>query len=508
MVNHPQTVVLPPLLAEVQRRWLDLPRKQQDELYAREFASSFAHLFAALPLHGAPAGFEKPQALVSVLGFSWQPVALMAAWARPERMLVIGTKESLAVEVAGEGVLSLISRVSGAGRDRIKDVEVGDPGEADIYRAVRDFLRRSGIPPRHVFVDPTGGKKSMSASAALAGFLAGAPLVYVDYASYHGANRIPVAGTEYPRLLVNPLEVLGDVELRDVFGAFNRSDFVEAKHLAEKLALRLYEPREAECLALLAAGYAAWDRFDFRSAREALLQARDLLGRFSSQGGWTWLPAVQDHLGRNLAVLDALAEAQTREHPARLEDATPLLVWYLAAARRLLAAEKSSLALLLTYAAVERYVDLCLWIDFGLDDEAPDYARVAAQLNGAKYDEAGRQFCGRGYKPRDLEGPLMFGNGAQLLAALSPQRLGLEDLRPLSGLSSARNRCEYEHGLLPKVPSKDDVAKHLDKVCEIISRLCGGRDKLTAMLEGYRFPTMAVTGNLDVGPAPDSSVAR
>jgi hypothetical protein len=44
----------------------------------------------------------------------------MAAWARPERMLVIGTKESLALKVAGEGVLTLVSRLSGVERDQIR----------------------------------------------------------------------------------------------------------------------------------------------------------------------------------------------------------------------------------------------------------------------------------------------------------------------------------------------------------------------------------------------------
>ena len=218
----PPVAVLPPNLLAAQRRWLDLARREQDALYAKEFVGPFAGLFAELPLHGGPEGLARPRALVSVLGFSWQPVALMAAWARPERMLVIGTDESFARKVAGEKVLSLVSRVSGVDRDRIRVVEVGDPGEADIYRAVRDFLRHSGVPPRQVYVDPTGGKKSMSASAALAGFLAGAPLVYVDNAEYHGPNRIPVAGTEYPRLLANPLDVLGDLELRAVFDAFRR----------------------------------------------------------------------------------------------------------------------------------------------------------------------------------------------------------------------------------------------------------------------------------------------
>ena len=102
MGTQPTTVTLPSLLEEVQQRWLaPQPREKQDALYASEFAPAFAPLFAELPLHDAPDGFGRPRALVSVLGFSWQPVALMAAWARPERLLVIGTKESLSLKVAG-----------------------------------------------------------------------------------------------------------------------------------------------------------------------------------------------------------------------------------------------------------------------------------------------------------------------------------------------------------------------------------------------------------------------
>jgi hypothetical protein len=493
MDRKPDVSVLTGELEEIRSRWIGLERKQQDELYASEFAGPFARLFSELPLHGAPPDFERPRALVSVLGFSWQPVALMAAWARPERMLVIGTEESLALEVAGEGVLSLISRISGVPRDRIDAIRASDPGEADIYRAVRDFLRRSGVPPRQVYIDPTGGKKSMSASAALAGFLAGAPLVYVDYAEYHGPHRIPIAGTEYPRLLANPLDVLGDLELRDIFAAFNRSGFVEAQHLADKLASRLYEPREAETLALLAAAYGAWDRFDFAGARQALARSRELLERFAATGNWGWAPAAQEVLDRNLPVLDALVAAQAQTRPERVEDGRSLLVWYLAAARRVLDAEKPSLALLLTYAAIERYVDLCLWVEFGLDDERPDYARVAERLEPLRYAEAGRRFFGKEYRERPLEGPLMFSNGAQLLVALNPERLGLEDLGPLKGLSTARNKCEYEHGLLPKTPARQDVERYLEKASEIISRICGGKQELERMLEACRFPTLALT---------------
>jgi CRISPR-associated protein (TIGR02710 family) len=492
-MTTPTIVDLPPELLEAQQRWLALGqerngRVQQDALYASEFAAPFARLFAQLPLHGAPAGLERPRALVSVLGFSWQPVALMAAWARPERLLVLGSDDSLKVKIGEEGVLSIVARVAGISRDVIESVRVGDPGEEDIYRAVRDFLRRSEIPPRQVFVDPTGGKKSMSASAALAGFLAGAPLVYVDYDRYDGPNRIPVAGAEYPRLLRNPLEVLGDLEMRDIFGAFNRSDFQEAERLAKRLVERLYEPREAECLMKLARGYGAWDRFDFLGARQALVEARVALDRFDGQRAWVWGGAADEVLDGNLRALDALAQIQ--KQPNHLNDGAPLLVWYLAAARRLLDTGKPSLAVLLTYAAVERYVDLCLWIDFRLDDEAPDYAYVEARLVRAKYDEAGRWLFGKDYKSRDLDGPLMFANGAQLLAALAPERLALNELGPLKGLASARNKCEYEHGFLPKTPRQDDVKQYLARATEVIARACGGKDALERKLHEFEFPKL------------------
>jgi hypothetical protein len=485
MMDVPQ-VSLPRDLKEIQQRWRTLPRQEQDELYAREFAAPFAGLFAKLPLYGAPASLPRPRALVSVLGFSWQPVALMAAWCRPERVLLLGTEDSLKLKVSGEGVLSVIARIAGIDRDSIESRQVGDPGEADIYRAVRDFLS-SGFSPREVFIDPTGGKKSMSASAALAGFLAGAPLVYVDYKEYHGPNRIPVAGTEYPRLLTNPLEILGDLELRDVFAAFNRSDFDEAERLARRLSARLYEPRETQALADLAAGYAAWDRFHFNAARERLQAAAQTITEFATVGRWQWADRVREVLTGNLEALQTLANLA--EMPASLEEGIPLVVWYLSAAHRMIGAEKTSLAVLLLYAAMERYMGLCLRIEHGLDDEQPDYSRVEDKIDWQKFDEVGKALVGKRYRRRELQGPLMFISSAQLLATLAPDRLTMADLRPLCGLSANRNKCEYEHGFLPKTPAKEDVLRFLSAVKSIVGRCCG-EAQLDDMLASYRFPSL------------------
>ena len=485
MMDMPQ-VSLPDALQAIQQRWLTLPRKEQDELYAKEFAASFARLFAELPLYGASASLPKPRALVSVLGFSWQPVALMAAWCRPERMLLLGTEDSLNLKVPEESVLSMIARVADIDRNIIEIRRVGDPGEADIYRAVRDFLN-SGISGREVFVDLTGGKKSMSASAALAGFLAGAPLVYVDYGEYHGPNRIPVAGTEYPRLLTNPLDVLGDLELRDVFAAFNRSDFDEAEHLARRLSARLYEPREAEALAELAGGYAAWDRFNFVVSRERLSTADRVIVEFAGIGKWGWAESVRDVLAGNLRALEVLAKVT--EIPGSLEEGLPLVIWYLAAAQRMAEVEKTSLAALLLYAAMERYMGLCLRLEYGLDDEQPDYSQVKDKIDLKRFDEAGRALVGKGYRHRELEGKLMFINSAQLLATLAPNRLDQGDLGRLQGLSTTRNKCEYEHGFLPKVPAKKDVQGFLAGVKRIVERCCG-ETRLEEMLASYEFPKL------------------
>lgn len=182
-------------------------------------------------------------------------------------------------------------------------------------------------------------------------------------------------------------------------------------------------------------------------------------------------------------------------HGAPEDLVRPLLAWYLAAASRLATAEKPSLALLLTHAAVERYIDLCLWFDFGLDDERP-YSLIEDRLDPKALHRAGREIFGKNYQPRPPEGPLMFGNGAQLLAALSPERLPLQMLGPLRGLSADRNKCEYEHGLSPRVPSAETTQRHLEAARRVIALAFG--EVLEAVVHAHRVPMLS-------GPEPQGS---
>jgi CRISPR-associated protein (TIGR02710 family) len=486
--NAVTTVDLPPELREVQARWLAASRAEQERIYAAEFGPAFAPLFAKLPLHGAPPGFAHPTVLISVLGFSWQPVALLAAWVKPHHMLVLGTRESLLQCPGGEPVIPLIARVAGLERESIETREVPDAGETEIYHEVLAFLERHGVDRRNatnVAVDPTGGKKSMSVAAGLAAYLANARMLYVDYGEYDTAKRIPVAGTEYPRLLANPLEVFGDLEIERVREAFNRGDYDEAHRLAKHLADRMDQRREPDTLALVADGYGAWSRFQFQNGVDALRSARDDAKRFATRGGWRWAPAFLKLVDAHVDALGTLVGVA--ERPASLEAGLPMVCNHLAAAHRTLETGRVSQALLLTYAAIERYVGLCLWILFGLDNDAPDYDRIGEQLDPDRYHECGKKLCGRNYERRELEGKLQYTNGLQLLAALKPDLIRLEDLGPLKGIAEKRNHCEFEHGFVPRVPDAVQVNGFLARAEEIVQRTCGD---LSTRLDALRFPKL------------------
>jgi len=493
-VAEPLTAALPPELKDLQARWREARRHEQDLIYAREFAPRFLPLFARLPLHGWAGERPPARALISVLGLSWQPVALMAAWLKPEKLLCLGTEESLAMQVGEEPVLKVVARLAELPPHALQARTIQEPEELNLYREIKRFLEWERLGPREVVIDPTGGKKSMSAGATLAGFLIGAFLVYVDYAEYDAVRRIPVAGTEYPRLLHNPLEVFGDREVERILAALRHGGFAEAAHLAEGLAARVYEPREAEALKFLAQAYRDWQEFRFQEAEGGLRRLQDHLGRFGPLKDWSWAPRLAAALGEQGEVVATLARLTQRvcagEKFSSLTEGLPLILNHLAAAERALEFGRPSTAILLTYATLERYVDLCLWVYYGLEDENPDYGKLT--VDAAAYHQVGRALHGRSYQPRDLGGPLTLSVGVQLLATLKPELMPPEKefLGRIKGLMSLRNRTEFEHGLCPQVVQADQVRQYLDKVKEIVAR--GGKKEnlpeLEQLLAPYRFP--------------------
>ncbi len=481
-------------LEKLQREWLSLKEKGrvvQDEFYASDFAPAFIPYFVQLDLKAAPAEFQRPKFLISVLGLSWQPVALMAAWCQPEHCLILGTSDSfLQPKGSSEKPLERISRLAQLPLSNIEWHEVDDNEEWEIYRAVKEFLRKYRVGPREAALDITGGKKSMSSSAALAGFLTGCPIVYVDYAEY--VERIPLAGTEFPRLLSNPLEIFGDVEMENIKSAFSRGDFGEAERRSSELAGRLYSPRKAELFARLSRAYGEWSGFRFSSAASAMNEARATLQQFKHQQRWDWALSLTDTLEKHEALLlqmDALSEK-----PASVEDAICIILNHLASAKRVWQEGRLSIAILLLYSTLEKYFDLLLWVKFGLDDDSPNYGLIKDKLDLEQFHELGSEIFKGSYERREPAGKLMLGNSMHLVATLLPSVLPLELLKGVQGFLQARNKCEFEHGFKAKAITSKDIQKWFDFVCSVLSLHFGpgpdGRAALEDELKKFQFPVL------------------
>lgn len=465
---------LPDDIKGVVAKWRNLDRRQQDELYAQELGPRFAPYFARLPIEGATDDLQQPKALIAVLGLSWQPVALMAARCKPESVLLVGTAESVGKRIGDETVVAVIARVAGLPESAFTTECVDDPLEEQIYLVVRRFLDDRRLEGNECWVDPTGGKKSMSASAALAAFVIGAPLLYVDYGEYLDVGRIPVAGTEYPRLLRNPLAVYGDMEIDAALASFDGGLFGEASLIVTRLLERIDDKRETRTLRRIIEGYSFWNYFDFKAAKNrldgvGLAPASAHPERPNIQVAWRWSKSFCERIEGNRAALDALQRLTSIKNP-NLIDSVPLLAFYAASARRLLTDKHQHLSqsVMLAYAMVERYIVLSLQALGACDVRAQFVSNKCPSPNNCV--DAGRALFGAEHEQRPFRGNVMFANGALALSTLAPERLPPKELPFLRNLAIIRNATEYEHGLIPRVPAPDVAERLVAEAIDLMHR--------------------------------------
>lgn len=488
------TIPLPEALHELQQVWKELRHNERDVFYARSFAPVFIPHFKSLPLSGASRESinERPKALISILGLSWQPVALMASWVEPERMLIIGTQESINKSVDEENVVELICRLAGLRRHLVDVREVSDESELEIYKEVNSFSQKHKYAGADLAVDPTGGKKSMSVSAALAGFLLNSRIMYVDYGRYF--ERAPLAGTEYPRILHNPLEIFGDREAERIMHAFDRGDYGHAVDLAQEFADRLKDPRPALLLSISQA-YNAWNQFQFSKAKsffDIAIQIADNNAHSLGQKDMATCRTVLTAHRRVVEQLDAVPDS-----PLSIEQGFPLIVNHLAAAIRHRKEARLSLSILLLYSSLERFCDLLLWCQYGIADREPDFnsPTFVSAFQQERFQSVGNQLHGKAYQSRPLENinEISLSTGIQLLATLDPQMFLKDDLGILKNkLMAARNRCEYEHGVKTQPLTDEEIGFNESRVLMILDRFCkrSGLSDLAQQIQRFSFPNL------------------
>jgi CRISPR-associated protein (TIGR02710 family) len=298
--------------------------------------------------------------LVSLSGFSPETTILAFELLQPERLMIIGSEATRAsIDVIHQALRLPLSRLY------IEDCDPTDP--LGIYQFVQKAARmayRDGGPPR-IIIDITGGKKVMSASAALAAAQLDLPLCYID-SRFDPELRQSEPGTERLVILPNPTALFGDRELEAALVAFRHGAYAAAHARFAEVAETAYEPARARFLRELADVYQAWCDLNFSELPKRVAAMRDRL----AGAGHRPLASVTRRLQQQLRFLDSLAKLL-----AAKRDGPPVLLNYYLLGEHYQRLGRHDFAALLYYRTIESSFLLRLaHVAPGFDGGKPDYA--------------------------------------------------------------------------------------------------------------------------------------
>ena len=148
--------------------------------------------------------FKKGGVLFSILGYTPEPIILTQQALEPEKHIIFYTKDG---EHFDNDISPYLEKYL---TSEYELVEFEDTSFDTIYKVMKEQMAIH--PAREYYVDITGGKKSMVASAAIFARDYDCNLLYVDYDDYISELRRPRPGTEDLLLVYSPTVNLPDVK--------------------------------------------------------------------------------------------------------------------------------------------------------------------------------------------------------------------------------------------------------------------------------------------------------
>ena len=178
------------------RRWLDLSKsgkaKEAKDFYYENLFETVIERFEKNNQHVISG--SSVDVLISILGFSPEPIVLGAKLLKPKIHIIIHD--------AGVSLNEENNRIVSKYLEKYKFVELNDETFACLYDTLKEQL--SITPAQHCAINITGGKKSMSASAGIFARDFFCDLIYVDYNKYDPSTRRPEPGSEFLNLVYSP----------------------------------------------------------------------------------------------------------------------------------------------------------------------------------------------------------------------------------------------------------------------------------------------------------------
>lgn len=257
-------------LKELTEVWMSMERrtfsqrKEADEYYEKHLMNLIIESYIE---RNADLVFEQVDYLILSVGTSYEPLVLNISLFRPKKILFLYTAET-------EAVLDKIMDFLKLDVTNYQKRQVEATDSLSIYHEIkRAYL--SWDRPAKVYIDFTGGTKTMSAAAALAGSLIDVQLVYVGTEQYLTDFRKPEPGTEELFYIDNPVEVFGDLELEKVFALIKRYNYAGAAEKLKMLKDSIPDPlnrQQINFIYLLVRIYEHWDALEFEEATSLMEQ--------------------------------------------------------------------------------------------------------------------------------------------------------------------------------------------------------------------------------------------
>jgi len=259
-----------------------------------------------------PASAQYKAVILSVGGTAaplWKTVVTVA----PEVVVLLASQQSVptCVEVqtacSNQGVVPEFEHVLVERPDNLTECY-----QRGLEAAER--VKAKGIPAEEVLVDITGGTKVMSVGLGLATVREGFRFNYVSgNERADGGLGVVVDGSEFGVLTESPWHLFAVEEKAALAHQFNTYQFAAAGETVERLldreGLRPHDRHLMQMLRDLVVGYAAWDRFDHRTACEKLRAQAEPLRSYAQDRYERSLRPFAQGVADNLRFLQDLQQA-------------------------------------------------------------------------------------------------------------------------------------------------------------------------------------------------------
>ena len=434
---------------------------------------------------------EHCESMVLTLGTSYEPLVLSILALRPKKVLILYTEQSF-------NLLDDVIEFTKLKPTQFIATEVDSENPLQLYHEIKKAYERWGR-PEDIYVDFTGGTKSMAAGCAMAGSAIGAKLIYIPPGKYLSELRRPEPGNEKLCFVEDPYVVFGDIEREQAFYLFNEMDYVSAYRVFDELDKKVPNSKEDGAFKFLSKAYSAWDSLDISEAKDNLLKCYDIILKKAKLEKNLILLQYKDKIKEQIEFLEVLEKLHCQEKIDKefvFENVGYLIAnLYQNAIRREIKG-KYEMASLLLYRILEAVEQKRLW-NYGIDTECANFLKLDSNIDDLqiKVNRLRRKIKGFG-EIRNLDQKVSLMAGYILLAAIGDdiiktKKPGLEHIRldSLKDNVDSRNKSIFAHGY--EFIDKKKYSEFKEVVVEYMDSLCVlediDKDKLFSVCEFIRL---------------------